>query len=128
MPLQNKNVLLVEDEFLVALWMEELITDLGAASVHMAPTAAAASEILDRGLPDFAMLDVNLGDGNSYPTARRLDEMAVPFIFLTGYGRAGVDDAWQGRTILQKPVSPEALRAGVRQALGSGGVEKPEYR
>lgn len=115
MPLLGKNVLLVEDEALVAMLMEEFIFELGAGSVRMAPNVKIALELIDGAAPEFAVLDVNLGGGPSYPVARRLEDLAVPFLFVTGYGVSGMDDLWRTKVIVQKPASIDALIAGIRR-------------
>jgi CheY-like chemotaxis protein len=83
--LQGLRILVVEDNFLVA----EVIRDMLAASgcVIVGPVAR-----LDEGVRlasqealDGAVLDVNLNGERCYPIARALRDRGVPYLFLTGY-------------------------------------------
>ena len=59
---------------------------------------------------DFAFIDVNLGNQKSFPIADALDEKGVPYAFVTGYGRAGLDERFRDAAVLAKPVSQRAVR------------------
>ena len=80
------DVLLVEDNIIIALDTEEALLELGATRVHVASTVESAMEILDEHTPSLALLDLNLGDETSEPIAERLESMGVTFVFGTGYG------------------------------------------
>ncbi|MGE4062094.1 MAG: response regulator [Rhodospirillaceae bacterium] len=116
-PLEGKDVVLVEDEALVAMYVEDLLFDLGAARVEIASSVGTAFALLDKALPQLAVLDLNLGGQASYPVARRLESTATPFFFLTGYGIDGVDPAWRRHPIVEKPASLDALRKAVCAVL-----------
>ena len=60
------NVLIVEDEFLVALELEDILTDAGHTVVGIVPDQAAIHR-LDK-TPEVALVDINLRDGPSGPT------------------------------------------------------------
>jgi len=113
LPLRGKNVALIEDEALVAMFVEELLLDLGAATVGFAANVPKGLALLEREQPNFAVLDLNLGGQASYPVAEKLESANVPYLFLTGYGIDGVDLAWRSRPILQKPTTLEALRKAI---------------
>ncbi|MBB36317.1 MAG: two-component system sensor histidine kinase/response regulator [Hirschia sp.] len=98
------DVLLVEDNIIIALDTEEALLELGATRVHVASTVESAMEILDEHTPSLALLDLNLGDETSEPIAERLESMGVTFVFGTGYGElAPVKDRFTNVTFLQKP-------------------------
>jgi ActR/RegA family two-component response regulator len=99
------------------MYVEEMLFDLGADAVRMASNVETAMALLDSGMPQFAVLDLNLSGHASYPIARRLDAAAVPYIFLTGYGAEGVDPVWRTRAILQKPATLDLLRQAVCSLL-----------
>jgi len=106
--LAGHDILLVEDSLIIALDAEDIAQRLGAASVTTAATVEGALEFIDSNRPTVAMLDINLGDRNSYPIADRLAELDIPFIFATGYGEQAqppVDH--RGRLIVQKPYTLE---------------------
>ncbi len=82
----GRHVLLLEDSALIALDAEDKLRELGAADVTLASTNAGAGAALDGGKIELAMLDFNLGKENSLPTATRLMEEGIPFVFASGYG------------------------------------------
>ena len=74
------RVLIVEDEGLVALLIEDLLTDLGCEVVASCDSIRSAMEWLERGsAPDGALLDVNLGGELVYPVAEFLAARKIPF-------------------------------------------------
>jgi CheY-like chemotaxis protein len=116
-----ENVLIVEDDLLIALDFEDMMISLGAKTVRTAATVARALEMITDRAPDFALLDVGLIRENSFAIAERLDALEIPFIFVTGYGANGAfPPAFAGKPILSKPCSTEALRAVLRRRSGDG--------
>ena len=64
---------------------------------------------------DFALLDVNLGGGQtSFQAATILGQRRMPFAWITGYGRDGVPASFSGAPILSKPIDPHLLADVVR--------------
>ena len=110
-------ILIVEDESILAMLLEDFLDDLGYAPPAVASNVAQALRIIDAGDFDFAILDINLGGEQSFPIADALDARGVPYIFMTGYGAAGVPERLRDHYILQKPYGAEALK----KALASGG-------
>ncbi|BAU88780.1 response regulator receiver modulated GAF sensor protein [Methylorubrum populi] len=82
------TVLVVEDNMIIALEAEEVLTALGASAVDMAASVREALRLIEASRPDRAVLDVNLGSETSVPVARRLAELGIPFAFATGYGES----------------------------------------
>jgi CheY-like chemotaxis protein len=114
------RILVVEDEMLIALHIEDMVTELGfqvvGPAMRLAPALAMArSESLD-----CAVLDVNLANEKSFPVADALRERGIPFIFATGYGSKGLDDAYRGAATIQKPFRPQDLERAIHRALGAG--------
>ena len=66
------RLLLVEDSLIIALDAEDILTRLGAASVSTAASVIPALELISSSRPDVAMLDINLGDRNSFAVADTL--------------------------------------------------------
>jgi DNA-binding response OmpR family regulator len=81
-----KRVLLVEDEALIALYIEETLTDAGYDVVGPADRLEAALDLAANEALDGAVLDVNLDGVAVWPLATLLRERGIPFIFLTGFG------------------------------------------
>jgi CheY-like chemotaxis protein len=106
----GQSVLLLEDQVLIALDMEDMLLGLGAGLCWMVSDAAGALALLDKTVPDLALLDFNLGDETSEKVADRLMELAVPFLFVTGYGDSLViPDRFRGIPIASKPVTKASL-------------------
>jgi DNA-binding response OmpR family regulator len=80
------RILIVEDDFVIALDLATQLVGAGYAVCEPARTTAAALQTIDADRPDMALLDVNLGHGEtSFDIARGLILRQVPFVFLTGY-------------------------------------------
>jgi DNA-binding response OmpR family regulator len=113
------KILIVEDEMLVAMFIEDAITDLGHQVVGPAmrldkALAAARCEQFD-----FAILDINLAGEQSFPVADILTQRGIPFMFASGYGVAGLIERYRHVPVLQKPFDPSQLEAIVGRAKAS---------
>ncbi|MES2290632.1 MAG: HWE histidine kinase domain-containing protein [Pseudomonadota bacterium] len=117
--LAGYDVLLVEDSLIIALDAEDILTRLGARTVTTAATVDSALDQIDTHPPTIAILDINLGDRNSFPVADRLMNLNVPFLFATGYGeQAVIPDDHRGRTIVQKPYTLENVARAMDELTG----------
>ena len=102
-------MLLVEDEALVAMMIQECLTECGHSVIGPINRAADALSAAKDGDFDAAILDINLGDGMAYPIAEILAARGVPFVFLTGYDADTVDSRFGEVPILQKPIERQML-------------------
>lgn len=107
------RILIVEDEMLVAMLIEDTISDLGHQVVGPAMRLEAALAAAEADDFDFAILDINLAGKQSFPVADRLSERGIPFMFASGYGAAGLIEPYKAAPILQKPF----VSAQIAQAL-----------
>lgn len=100
-----KRVLIVEDEALVAMLLEDMLEDAGHKVVFCASSIAQALDYVGGSGDsfDFAILDVNLGGQPIFPVAEALAAKSKRFAFATGYGPAGLPEAWRDRPTLSKP-------------------------
>jgi CheY-like chemotaxis protein len=113
------DVLIVEDDPIIALDFEYTILGFGVKAVRTAGNVAQALDLIADRAPDFALLDVGLIREKSFAIAARLDELKVPFIFLTGYGAdLRLAAAFADRPRLPKPYSTDALKALLRSRAG----------
>lgn len=97
------RILIVEDEILIAMLLEDIVTDLGHDPVGPMMRLQTALDAAEREEIDFAILDINLAGQQSFPVADRLMRRGIPFIFASGYGRAGLTEAYSAIPVLQKP-------------------------
>jgi CheY-like chemotaxis protein len=81
-----KDVLVVEDDPIIALDFEETILGFGVKTVRTAASVAKALELINHRPPEFALLDVSLIREKSFAVAERLEGLQIPFAFVTGYG------------------------------------------
>lgn len=118
------DVLVVEDDALIALDFEETLLGLGVAAVRMAATVTHALDLIAKRAPDFALLDVGLFDENSFAVAKRLRELNIRFAFVTGYsGDKRFPVAYAGVPRLSKPYSREALLAVLMDQPAADPIE-----
>ncbi len=110
------KVLIVEDESIVAMMVEDLITDLGHQVCGTAGRLDEAQKLASELAIDFAIIDVNLNGQHTYPVADVLKARGVPFVFATGYGASGLKEEWRTHTVLQKPFQPDDLAAAIKAA------------
>ena len=115
------DVLIVEDDAIIALDFEDTILGFGVKTVRTAGNVARALDLIAQRAPDFALLDVSLMREKSFAIAERLETLNVPFIFITGYGGdVGFPPAFANRPRLPKPCSTEALEAALRRRSNAG--------
>jgi CheY-like chemotaxis protein len=113
------DVLIVEDDPIIALDFEDTILGFGVMAVRTASSVARALDMISERAPDFALLDVSLIRENSFAIAERLDALKIPYIFVTGYGAdASIPKAFSDKPRLPKPCSSEALRIALRGLAG----------
>jgi CheY-like chemotaxis protein len=115
--LAGLDILLVEDEAIIALMVEDLLRELGCGRVWHASRVGAALKIVEERRPGAAILDVNVGGEVVFPVAERLDAAGTPFVFTTGYERDIVPARWRDRPFVQKPIESGNLAAALRAAL-----------
>ena len=106
------SVLLVEDNVIVALDTEETLKRLGVAVVITASSVSQALAAIEKHLPAFALLDVNLGSETGFAVAERLAGLQIPFAFATGYGEQfAVPAMFANAPKIGKPYNVDMLRA-----------------
>jgi DNA-binding response OmpR family regulator len=117
-PLRAARILLVEDEMLVSVLLEDLLTNLGCEIVGPAGDLGRAVDLASIETIDAAFLDLNVDGKEVYPVAAILAERGIPFAFVTGYGVGGVSMIYREWPTLQKPFHADALERILRGMLG----------
>jgi CheY-like chemotaxis protein len=115
--LKGLNVLLVEDNMIIAMDGEDALRDLGA-EVVTAGSVSRAREALSLQKIDFAVLDFNLGNETSLPIADLLAAQKIGFLFATGYGDGlDVPDRFGNVALIKKPYSGVTLAHAIGPAI-----------
>jgi DNA-binding NtrC family response regulator len=115
------DVLIVEDDAIIALDFEDTILGFGVKTVRTASNVARALRLIDDRAPDFALLDVGLASEKSFAVAERLQAMKIPFIFISGYGsKVVLPPALRDTPMLPKPCTTDVLEAALRQRVRKG--------
>ncbi|MBM7044662.1 response regulator [Rhizobium lusitanum] len=103
--LSAQRTLIVEDEMMLLMVLEDILTDLGCGSIAVAGTIKQALSLVSSRPFDSAVLDVNLNGEKSFPIADALGALDVPYIFATGYGIDALGAGYRDRPLLSKPYS-----------------------
>jgi CheY-like chemotaxis protein len=113
------DILIVEDDPLIALDFEATILGLGAKVVRTAGNVAKALDMIADRAPDFALLDVGLVREKSFAVAERLELLGIPYVFVTGYGAdVRLPAPFAQRPRLPKPCPTDALEAVLKHRSG----------
>lgn len=121
-PLEGRSVLLVEDEYLIALDAEQILRDLGAERVDIVSTYEKAAAAAANGRFDLVVLDLNLNGKLSFPIAEAFGRRGVPVVFASGYElRTRPLPGFPGGPVVTKPYSAERFREAVETAIANGG-------
>lgn len=105
--LTGKNVLILEDEWLISSDLAVMLDRADAASAPCFCRCSEAEEFLRHKTPDFAILDLALGDGRCVRIARILIERRVPFIVYSGFQRPSDEEVFSECQWLLKPAFEE---------------------
>jgi CheY-like chemotaxis protein len=114
----GRRVLLVEDEAMIAMLLEDMLSDLGCQVIGPAYAIEAALELArEHDRIDAAILDVNLAGQPVYDVADALRARNVPVVYSTGYGAGGIRASDHDAPVLGKPFRVEDLATVLRQVL-----------
>ncbi len=117
-PFDGLSVLLLEDEYLIAMDTEQTLMSFGLARVCVVNTLEEAAKAAAEESIDVAILDININGRSSFEVAAGLRDKGTPIIFASGYGARKqnapvVEDA----IYLNKPYTKEALRESLVTAI-----------
>ncbi len=102
--------MIVEDEFIVGLDLVETAQDLGFRAEGPFTSVREATAATDTLIPDAAILDVQLEDGEVYPLADKLTRMGVAIIFHSGHAHPGeLAQRYPGSLTCCKPCRPDVM-------------------
>lgn len=108
--LNGARILVVEDEWLVATLLEDLLHEYGCEIVGPANRVAKAKDMASIETFDAALLDLNVAGETVYAVAKTLNDRGIPFAFVTGYTSEWISEGYRERPSLQKPIHPDKLK------------------
>jgi DNA-binding response OmpR family regulator len=111
------RALVIEDEAAIQMLMVDYLVDAG---IEVLDTACRIDDAMHKAATldfDVAVLDVNLIGHPSYPVAAVLKSRNIPFVFATGYGRAGLPAELEDMALLRKPFTQEQFNAALRSLI-----------
>jgi CheY-like chemotaxis protein len=114
------DVLIIEDEPIIALDIETMVEELGHTVTGVARTHREAIALVGKKRPGLVLADIQLADGSSGLDAVNeiLSSIDVPVIFITAYPeRLLTGDRPEPAFLITKPFQPEAVKAAISQAL-----------
>lgn len=106
------DILIVEDEAMLALDLSYAVEDAGAEVREIAYSLASALALVSQAgfHVDAAILDVDLGGSDVFPVAERLTALDIPFLFHTGHGdRRHLTSLFPGAAVCIKPTLQDEL-------------------
>jgi CheY-like chemotaxis protein len=123
-PLSGFRVLVAEDEVLIALTAEEMLSEAGAKEIVVATRVDEALKYLDRPLAfDAAVIDLNFGSGIDLSLAAAARQNQIPFVFATGYESLEMLPVHLADVpIVTKPYTVGALVTAVRDIADRPGA------
>ncbi len=113
------RVLVLDDEPLIAMMLEDWLTELGHETLGPARTIAAALEFVENGAPEAAILDLSINGEASYAVAEKLAARGIPFAFATGHGAARLQAPYNTAPVLGKPFDFDAVNALVARLVAA---------
>jgi CheY-like chemotaxis protein len=118
--LSGRCVLIVEDEFLIALDIQRLVEEAGARETVVATNLSDADGVMgsDRTI-DLAIVDLRLGNEDAWPLVEDLKRLAIPLVITSGLN-PGELEVSGSVAIVPKPYSDEEFALALRSLLGVG--------
>ncbi len=114
------QVLIIEDEPVIAADIEALVRELGHEVLDVAATRKEAVDAVARATPGLVLADIQLADGSSGIDAVKdiLGRFDVPVIFITAFPeRLLTGERPEPTFLITKPFQPETVKAAIGQAL-----------
>jgi len=121
--LAGLRVLVVEDELLVALMVEDALTDQDCVVVGPCSRVREALQAVETANLDAAVLDINIAGEQVFPVADALDRRGVPFLLVSGYGQAAVPENRPFWKVCAKPFRTEDMVSMLAKQI-EGRIER----
>ena len=115
----GKRLLVLEDEFMIATRIADILEEAGYEVIGPVLNAAEATHAITVDRVDGALLDLNLRGDTSLAMAEAIAMRGVPILFVTGYAREILTGKWKGALHLEKPFNDRELLDAVERMLKS---------
>jgi len=115
--LNGARVMIVEDEMLVAVLIEDFLSDHGCQIVGPASTVAEALALIESAPLDAAVMDLNIAGEKVFPVAEALERRGVPFLIVSGYGQSAMPADRPNWRVCQKPFKGDELVGMLRHQM-----------
>ena len=116
---EKRNVLIVEDEPLIAMMLEDFLDSLGHGIVGTCETVQDAMVKVEEGGFDVAIIDVHLKGEHVWPVADRLTEKGIPFIVATGGHIAPPPPEHHNVPVISKPYTIDSIEPALDAACAA---------
>jgi DNA-binding response OmpR family regulator len=118
------SCLVLEDDSIILIDIECTLNQLGIANIVSTTSLEKAVEMVHEWVPDFAVLDYQVGRGNSMDLARSLNDRNIPIVFLTAHG-AAIDLPADLKTVpvVGKPFNSQLLSHAISLAMANNRSE-----
>jgi CheY-like chemotaxis protein len=121
-----KRVLVLEDNFIIAMEAEDILRTLGVENVEIATNVGQAKTLVEEHAFDFALLDVNLGSETSFDFANILVARNTPFGFVSGYGESAMfPGSHRDRPRITKPFNETSMSQLLASVSADPAAEEP---
>ncbi len=124
--LAGLRVLVVEDEFMIAMLIEETLVDRDCVVVGPFTNVPDALQAAEHTTLDGAVLDVNLRGEKVYPVAEMLASRGIPFLLLSGYGNDAIPANRPTWRACSKPFSPADLIGMLAEQIRSEAASRSD--
>ncbi len=111
------KILVVDDEPLIAMMIADWLAEQGLETLGPAHSVAQALALLESEAADAAILDISLGNDDSYEVAEALSARNIPFAFATGHGADALAEHYTDVVTVSKPFDFEIVRSVVAKLL-----------
>jgi len=126
-PLRDRRILVVEDEFLIAMSLQDALESAGSVVVGPVPSVDKAIKTIDsESQIDAAVLDVNLGGALAYAVADKLIARKIPFVFTSGYEDNVLRDRYAQVKNCPKPYLFRAIEEALVEAMSLQDVPRAQ--
>jgi CheY-like chemotaxis protein len=116
--LRDRRILVVEDEYLIAMNLQDGLENAGSVVLGPVPSVEKAiKKIESEPHIDAAVLDVNLGGALAYPVADLLVARKIPFVFTSGYEDNVLRSRYSGVKNCPKPYLFQAIEEALVEAM-----------